>query len=151
MSRAKSAAIVGFAAAVLLGYVAWDRYLSPEARVRRALASAAAAAEAVEVETFLSFFSSDYSDFMNPSRAAFEAMVREGFGRVDRTNVTLDPVEIEAAGTEARATVDAVIVAIRGEERFVVLGTPFQPERLRAHLRREDEGWKIHRVERLSQ
>lgn len=147
MSRAKAAAIIGLAAALLLGYVAWDRYLSPEARVRRALSAAAAAAEAADLETFLSFFSADYSDFMNPNRAAFEATVRESFGRVDRMNVTLDPIEIEAAGTEARITFDAVVVALRGEERYVVLGAPFEPERLKAHLRREDGGWKIHRVE----
>ena len=147
MSRAKAAAIVGFAAALLLGYVAWDRYLSPEARVRRALFAAAAAAEAVDVVTFLSLFSSDYADFMHPHRAAFEAMVRESFDRIDRMNVTLDPIEIEAAGSEARATFDAVVVAIRGEERYVVLGAPFEPERLKAHLRREGGGWRIHRVE----
>ena len=147
MSRARAAAIVGFAAALLLGYVAWDRYLSPEARVRRTLEGAAAAAEAADVEALLSFFSSDYADFMHPHRAAFEAMVRESFGRVDRLNVTLDTIEIETEAAEARATFDAMVVAIRGEERYVVLGTPFAPERLNAHLRRDGGGWKIHRVE----
>jgi hypothetical protein len=147
VSRAKAAAIVGLGAALLLGCIAWDRYLSPEARVRRALAGAAAAAEIADVEAFLSFFSSDYADFMNPNRAAFEAAVRESFGRVDRMNVTLDRIEVEAAGTEARAAFDAVVVAIRGEERYVVLGAPFEPERLESHLRREGGGWRIHRVE----
>jgi hypothetical protein len=150
VSRAKAAAVVGFAVALLIGYVAWERFLSPEARVRRALEGAAAAAEAVDVVTFLSFFSPEYSDFTTPNRAAFEAVVAEGFGRVDRMNVTLERVEIEAAGPEARATVDAVVVAMRGEERFVVLGAPFQPERLVAYLRREDGRWRIHRVERHS-
>ena len=115
--------------------------------MRRALFAAAAAAEAVDVVTFLSFFSSDYADFMHPHRAAFEATVRESFGRVDRMNVTLDPIEIEAAGTEARATFDAVVVAIRGEDRYVVLGAPLEPERMKAHLRREGGGWRIYRVE----
>lgn len=147
VSRAKAAAIVGLAAALLLGYVAWDRYLSPEARVRRALFAAAAAAEASDVDTFLSFFSSDYTDFMHPHRSAFENMVRESFGRVDRMNVTLDIIENEASGAEARATFEAVVVAIRGEERYVVLGAPFEPERLESHLRREGGGWRIHRVE----
>lgn len=133
--------------ALLIGYVGWERFLSPEARVRQALFGAAAAAEAVDAVTFLSFFSPKYSDFMNPTRAAFEATVAEGFGRVERMNVTLERIEVEAAGTEARVTVDAVVVAIRGEERFVVLGTPFEPERLRAHLSREDGRWKIQRVE----
>jgi len=147
VSRARSAAIIGFAAAVLLGSVAWERYLSPEARVARALEAAASSAEAAEVETFLSFFASDYTDFMHADRAAFEAMVREGFGRLDRMNVTLDSIEVEAEGREARATFGALVVALRGEERYVVLGAPFEPERLKAHLRREPGGWKIHRVE----
>ncbi len=147
MSRVKAAAIVGLGAALLLGYIAWDRYLSPEAQVRRALAGVATAVEVADVEAFLSFFSSDYADFMNPNRAAFEATVRESFGRVDRMNVTVDRIEVEAAGTEALATFDVVVVAIRGEERYVVLGAPFEPERLKAHLRREPKGWKIHRVE----
>jgi hypothetical protein len=147
VSRAKSAALVGFAAALLLGYVAWERYLSPEARVRRVLEGAAAAAEAADVEILLSFLATDYADFIHPHRGGFEATVREGFGRVDRLNVTLDPTEIGVEGTEAVATLDAVVVAIRGEERYVVLGTPFEPERLKVKLRREDESWKIHRVE----
>jgi malonyl CoA-acyl carrier protein transacylase len=147
VTRAKAAAIVGFAAALLLGYVAWDRYLSPEARVRRTLEGAAAAAEAADVEALLSFLSSDYADFMHETRSAFEAMARENLGRVDRMNVTVDTVEIDVEQTEARVTFDALVVAIRGEERYVVLGTPFQPERLNAHLKRESEGWKIHRVE----
>ncbi len=147
MSRARAAAIVGFAAALLLGYVAWDRYLSPEARVRRTLESAAAAAEAVDVEALLSHFSSDYADFMHASRGAFEATTRESFGRVDRLNVTVDTLEIDVEGTEASVTFDAVVVAIRGEERYVVVGTPFEPERLNAHLRREEGGWKVHRIE----
>ena len=147
MSRAKTAAIVGLAAALLLGYVAWDRYLSPEARVRRALFAAAEAAEAADLPTFLSFFSSDYTDFMNSNRAAFEANLTESFDRVERMNVTLDLVEIEVEGTEAQVTLDAVVVAIRGEQRYVVLGAPFEPERLKSHLRREGGGWKIHRVE----
>jgi hypothetical protein len=84
---------------------------------------------------------------MHPERASFEALARESFGRIDRLNVTVDTIEIDVEGTEARATFDAVVVAIRGEERYVVLGTPFEPERLNARLRREGGGWKIHRVE----
>jgi len=147
VSRARSTAIIGFAAALLLGSVAWERYLSPEARVARALDGAASAAEAADVDAFLSFFASDYTDFMHVDRAAFEALVREGFGRVDRMNVTLDSIEIEADRTEARAAFGALVVALRGEERYVVLGAPFEPERLKIHLRREPGGWKIHRVE----
>lgn len=115
--------------------------------MRRALKGAAAAAEAADATSFLSFFTSDYSDFMHPGRAAFEATLGEGFSRVDRMNVTLTLVEIEVTGTDARVVLDAVVVAIRGEERYVVLGQPFEPERLHVRLRREDGRWKIRRVE----
>ena len=150
MKEAKGAAVIGFAAALLLGYVLWERALSPEARVRRSLEEAAAAAKSADLEAFVSFFSSDYSDFMHPERAAFERSLQESFHRVDRMNVTLDSMEIEVQGSEARASFGAVVVAIRGEERRVVVGRPFEPERFRADLRREDEGWKIRRVELLS-
>ena len=150
MKGAKGVAVIGFAAALLLGYIAWERTLSPEARVRRTLDGAAAAAESVDLEAFLSFFSSDYSDLMHPGRAAFEGSLEESFDRVDRMNVILDSIEIEVQGSEARASFGAVVVAIRGEERLVVVGQPFEPERFRADLRREDEGWRIQRVELLS-
>ena len=147
VNRAKAGAISGSLRRSSWGTWPGIRYLSPEARVRRTLEAAAAAAEAVDVEALLSYFSSDYADFMHANRAAFEAMVRESFGRVDRLNATVDTLEVDVEGTEARVTFDAVVVAIRGEERYVVLGIPFQPERLKAHLRRDGGGWKIHRVE----
>ena len=150
MKGAKGAAVIGFAAALLLGYVLWERALSPGARARRTLEGAAAAAESVDLEAFLSFLSSDYSDFMHPERAAFEGALEESFQRVDRMNVTLDSMEIEVQGSEARASFGAVVVAIRGEERLVVVGQPFQPERFQAYLRREDGGWRIRRVELLT-
>jgi hypothetical protein len=59
-------------------------------------------------------------------------------------NVTLDLVEIEVEGTDAQVTLDAVVVAIRGEQRYVVLGAPFEPERLKVRLRRESGVWRIH-------
>jgi len=44
--------------------------------------------------------------------------------------------------------VNAVVVAIRGEERYVVLGTSFELEKLEVGLRRENGAWRIHRVGR---
>jgi hypothetical protein len=148
LKRSTGFAIVSFAIALLAGYLLWEWYLSPQARVRRTLESAAASAERADVEAFFGHFTSDYSDFMHPDRASFEAMVREGFTRIDRLNVTLKGIEVEVEGDEARALLDAVVVAIRGEERYVVLGTPFEPERLEVELRRANGSWKIRGVGR---
>jgi hypothetical protein len=143
LKRSTGFAIVSFAVVLLSSYFLWEWYLSPEARVRRVLESAAASADKADVEALLGHFASDYSDFMHPDRKSFEAMLRESYTRVDRLNVTLKAIEVEVDGDEARATVDAVVVAIRGEERYVVLGTPFEPESLEVELRREDGSWKI--------
>ncbi|MGH9324960.1 MAG: nuclear transport factor 2 family protein [Vicinamibacteria bacterium] len=148
MSRTQAFAIFGFAAALLFGYFAWEWYLSPEARVKRALESAAAAAEEADVEGFVSSFSSEYGDFANRNRSSLEALVRESFGRVDRLNVTLKSMDVEVEGGEALTRLDVVVVAVRGEERYVVVGTPFEGEKLEVGMRREDGGWKIRRVDR---
>jgi malonyl CoA-acyl carrier protein transacylase len=108
----------------------------------------AAAAEAADTAAFVSFLSSDFSDFVHADRASLEAMLRETFDRVDRLNVTLSAIDVVVDGTEAVARFDAVVVAIRGEERYVVLGTPFEGEKLEAALQREPDGWKIRNVSR---
>ena len=91
--------------------------------------------------------SRDYTGFRNLDYRALSERLRDGFDRVDRLNVTLEAVRAEVASDEATASFDLTVVAIRGEQRFVVLGTLTQPERLRAHLRREEGEWKILRVE----
>jgi hypothetical protein len=148
LKRSPGFAIISSAIILLSSYVLWEWYLSPGARVRRTLESAAAAAERADVEAFLSHFASDYSDFMHPDRTGFEAMVRESFARIERLNVTLKSFEVVVEGDQSRARLDAVVVAIRGEERYVVLGTPFEPEKLEVELSREKGRWKIRRVGR---
>jgi len=138
---------VGGAATLFIAFLAWEWYLSPQARVERLLRSAAAAAEGKDSDRLLSFLSRDYTGFRNLDYRALSERLRDGFDRVDRLNVTLEAVRAEVASDEATASFDLTVVAIRGEQRFVVLGTLTQPERLRAHLRREEGEWKILRVE----
>ena len=138
---------VGAAAALLLSYLAWDWYLSPHARVERLLDRAAAAAEEKDFDGVLACLSPDYTGFRSMDYESLAEQLQEGFERVDRLNVTLRRVLAEVDGEEATASFDATVVAIRGEQRFIILGTVTQPERLRAQLRREEGEWKIHRVE----
>jgi hypothetical protein len=147
-ARATGWAFVGVAAAILVGFFSWEWYLSPTARVRRVLHEAADAAEATDRDRFLSVLSDDYGDFVHHDRGALEERLNEAFARVDRTNVTLSGIDVEVAGSEATAGFDLVVVAVRGEERYVVLGAPFDPERLTATLARGPDGWKIRRVDR---
>jgi hypothetical protein len=138
---------VGTAGALLSSYLAWDWYLSPQAQVERVLKRAAGAAEEKSLEELLSCLSTDFTGFHNMDYDSTSEQVQEGFEQVDRLNVTLRRVLPEVDGGEATASFDVTVVAIRGEQRFVVLGTVTQPERLRAHLRLEEGEWKIHRVE----
>jgi hypothetical protein len=146
--RRTSWGVAGAGVALFLGYVAWEWYLSPVARVRRTLEGAAEAAEKVDADAFVSLVASGYSDFHHPDRESLEKNLRESFARVDRLNVTLSSVDVAVDEDEAVARFDVVVVAVRGEERYVVLGTPFEPEKLQGRLQREDGVWKIRAVAR---
>ena len=135
----------------MLSFLAWEWYLSPQAQVERLLQRAAGAAEEKNFEELLSCLSPDYTGFRNMDYESASEQLREGFERVDRLNVTLRAVRAEVEGSEATATFDVTVVAIRGEQRFIVLGTLTEPEKLRAHLRREEGGWKILGVEHSGQ
>lgn len=152
MSRGRAVAILGFATALLLGYFAWEWVLSPEARIKATLRAVAEAAENLDADRFLSYVADDYSDFADPDRASLASRLRESFSRVDRLNVTVRSVEayIDAEPGAATARFDLVVVAIRGEERYLVLGTPFEGEKIEAKLVRDEGTWKIRQVVRAS-
>ena len=142
---------LGSAAALLVAFFAWEWYLSPEARVERSLRRAAAAAEEKDVEGLLSCLSRDYSDFRNLDFDSLSEMLERGFERVDRLNVTLRAVRAEVEGAEATASFDLTVVAIQGDQRFIVVGTLIEPQKLRVDLRREEGEWKILRVRRAEE
>ncbi len=142
---------LGSAAALLVTFFAWEWYLSPEARVERSLRRAAAAAEETDAEGFLACLSRDYSDFRNLDFDSLSEMLERGFERVDRLNVTLRAVRAEVEEDEATASFDLTVVAIQGDQRFIVVGTLIEPQKLRVDLRREDGGWKILRVRRAEE
>lgn len=144
----KGWAIVVGAAAIVVFYFSWTMFLSPEARVERAIEAAAAAAERVDAATFLSHFAPDYSDYMHGDRDTFAERIEDGFARVDRLNVTVQAMDVSVDGGSATARFELVVVAVRGEDRMIALGTPFQPELVAAHLRRDGSAWGITRVER---
>ena len=142
--------IVAFAIVLVVAFFAWEWFLSPEARVSRTLNAAAAAAEAVDAAGLSSFLAPDYSDYRHADRAAIEKMIASAFERVDRLNVTLRAIDVVVNGDEATARFDLVVVAFQGEDRYVVVGTPFEPEKIESTLKREPDGWKLVRVERGS-
>ena len=139
---------VGGAAALLLSFLAWEWYLSPAAQVGRSLRRAAAAAEEKDTEGLLSCLSRDYSDFRNLDFDSLSEMLDRGFERIDRLNVTLRALRAEVEEDEATASFDLTVVAIRGDQRFIVVGTLIEPQKLRVDLRREEGEWKILRVGR---
>lgn len=152
MSRARALSVVGFAAALLFGYFAWEWFLSPEARVKATLRDAAEAAERLDADHFLSYVAEDYRDFVDADRASLAERLREGFTRVDRLNVTVRSIEVDvdSGAMAATARFDLVVVAIHGDERYLVLGTPFEGERVEAELVRDGREWKVSQIRRAS-
>ena len=144
----KGWAIIGVAAAIVVFYFSWTMFLSPQARIERTLRAVAAAGEEVDTATFLSFFDATYSDYVHADRATFVERIEDSFERVDRLNVTIQGMDVSVDDDGASARFDLVVVAFRGEDRMVVVGTPFQPEVVRATLQRNGSAWKIVRVDR---
>ena len=57
-------------------------------------------------------------------------------------------VRAEVEGEVATATFELMVVGIRGEERYLLVGRPMQPENLKVSLVKESGDWKIAEVER---
>jgi hypothetical protein len=142
--------IVGGAAALLVFFFAWEWYLSPQARIERFLSRTAEAAEEMDADRLLESFSRQYSDFRGMDFDRISELIDRGFERVDRLNVTLQGVRAEETGDEATASFDLMVVAIRGEERYLLVGRPMQPESLQVGLVKESGDWKIAEVERAA-
>ncbi|GEM_PF-3945479 len=140
-------AIVAFTAVLVIGFFSWEWYLSPEARVKGTLNAAAAAAAAADAAGFVSFLTLDYSDYRHLDRAALETSFATAFERVDRLKVTIQSAKVEVDDAEATVRFDLIVVAIKGEQRYIVVGTPFQPDKVVATMRREADGWKIARID----
>ncbi len=140
--------IVAGAVALIVFFFAWEWYLSPQARVERFLARTADAAEKMDADRLLESFSRQYSDFRGMDFDRISDLIDRGFARVDRLNVTLQAVGAAVQGDEATVTFDLMVVAVRGEERYLLIGRPMQPENLRVSLFKESGDWKIAKVER---
>jgi len=146
MKPSQGILIAGVVALVVF-FFAWEWYLSPKARVKAVLEGVAEAAEDKDTARLLSFLSLEYSDFRNQDYDSLAEALERGFSRVDRLNVTVEAVRPEVKGLEATASFDLTVVAIRGQERYLVVGAPMQPEKLGVEMTREDGQWKIRRID----
>ncbi len=146
--KISSRLIVPTVGAALILFFAWEWYLSPKARVARFLDDVATTAESTDTDKLLTFFSRDYSGFQNMDYDSLSEQMKKGLSRIDRLNVTLRAVRPEVEGDRATATFDLKVVAIRGQQRFLVVGGPIQPEKLQIELKREKGSWKIVALER---
>ncbi len=135
-------------AVVLISFLAWEWYLSPQARVERFLQGVSEAAEEKDLEQLVGSFSSTYSDFRGLDHAAMADLIERGFERIDRLNVTVEGVRVEFEPEPTTASFELTVVAIRGDERYLLVGQPMQGEKLRVELEKESGDYKITKIER---
>jgi hypothetical protein len=135
-------------AVVLVSFFAWEWYLSPQAQVERFLHGVSEAAEEKDFERLVGSFSSTYSDFRGLDYAAIADLIERGFERIDRLNVTVEGVRVEFEPEPTTASFELTVVAIRGEERYLLVGQPMKGEKLRVALEKESGDYKISKVER---
>jgi hypothetical protein len=138
--------LVGGAALLLVSYLAWEWYLSPQARIERFLGRVAAAAETKDRDRLLSAISPEYSDFRGQTYETLAQTIDQGFAKLDRLNITLEGVRAEVVGNEAKASFDLIVIAVRGQERYPLVGRPMVPEKMRVSLIKEAGAWKIVEV-----
>jgi hypothetical protein len=143
--------IVAAGAVLLVSYLAWEWYLSPQARIERFLGRVVEAAEEKDANNLLSAFSREYSDFRGMDYETLTDRIERGFADVDRLNVTLEGVRAEVEGESAKASFDLMVVAVRGQERYLLVGRPMAPEKIRVDLRLESGNWKILKVEKTDE
>jgi hypothetical protein len=149
MKRSHQLIIVA-AALLIVGFFAWEWYLSPTARVERFLQGVAAAAEDKDTERLLSSFSTSYSDFRGMDYDAVADHIERGFGQVDRLNVTMEGIRVDFETSPTTASFDLTVVAVRGDKRYLLVGQPMQGEKLRVELEKESGDYKIRSVEKTS-
>jgi hypothetical protein len=143
--------IIASGVALLLSYLAWEWYLSPRARVERFLGRMAEATEEKDVDTLMAAISREYSDFRGMDYETLAGLIERGFADVDRVNVTLEGVRAQVEGASARASFDLMVVAVKGDERYLLVGRPMAPEKIRVDLLLESGGWKILKVEKTDE
>lgn len=140
--------ILAMAAIVLVGFFAWEWFLSPQARVERFLQGVAEAARDKDAQRLLSSFSPSYSDFRGMDYEAVAELIERGFGQVDRLNVTMEGVRVDFKASPTTASFDLTVVAVRGDKRYLVVGQPMKGEKLRVELEKESGDYKITKVEK---
>ena len=110
--------IVAAGAALLVSYLAWEWYLSPQARIERFLGRVVKAAEEKDSGNLIAAFSREYSDFRGMDYETLTDLIERGFTDVDRLNVTLAGVSAEVEGESGRASFDLMVVAVRGRSEL---------------------------------
>lgn len=133
---------------IVVGFFAWEGYFSAEARMERFLDSVATPAESLNLDAVMASFSDGYADSFQQDKELLSSRLAEGFSKFDSLNVTISSIQATYEGEGATGQFDLVVVARRGEERLMVVGTPLQPQHLGITLVRDEGDWLIHRIER---
>jgi len=141
-------AIVLGAVLIVGAFFLWEGYFSAEARMERFLHSIAGPAEALKLEEVLSSIGDDYTDSFQQDKTLLASRLGEGFSKIDSLNITISSIQASYDGDRASGEFDLVVVARRGEERLMVVGTPLQPQHLSLEIARDDGDWQVRSVER---
>ena len=113
--------------------------------------SVSSPAESLQLEEVLSSFADDYSDSFQQDKDLLASRLQEGFSRIDSLNITVSGIQASYEEERAKGEFDLVVVARRGEERLMVVGTPLQPQHLSIEIVRSGDRWQVQRVERSVQ
>jgi len=110
-----------------------------------------AEAEALDTQALCSHISKDYKDRSENNYFIVCTLIKRYLTGLNSLEADLNILGISVQGKQAKAELELVVKASRGNNTYYVLGNDQVPEYPVVWLSKERVGWKIIRVEGISQ
>ena len=132
--------VVGF---VVMSWLCWKWFLSPEAHISNTLFAIVDAAESSDTRQLLSHFSEEYVNQHLVGSQSVGDFIRNRLAMVDRLDISLEDLKVDVVSDVATTQFDIVVFALKEGERYLMVGTPFQPVQVKALFIKVGSEWKL--------
>lgn len=128
---------------IVVVFLAWYFWDSPERAIRALLNDGEAAVEAEDLTRTMSHVSRQYLDENGLNYLAVRRVVGLAFNRFTGLDVRLHDVRIDVQGDRAVARGQLLVVVVEQGENASLIGEPGAPEFVTINLAKERLAWKV--------
>ena len=133
----------GVAGFVVISWLCWKWFLSPEADISNTVSAIVYAAESSDTEQLLSHFSQELVNQRLVGGQSVGDFIRHRLSMVDRLDISLEDLKVDVVSNVATTQFDMVVSALKEGERYLIFGTPFQPVQIKALFIKDGSTWKL--------